>query len=352
MSTIQKEQFVERMQNKTIDIHSLPPALQKALKAKGADISGDGKISGKAELEKCFEVLDSFDKNGDPDSIRLRAGKKSTNVGRLYAAIQQHAQFKDDVGDRVTAKEHMKTISSLPTQHDKIEHLAKAYHLTYEAAEKVVRWTQLDPHPSNPENPGDFIQAMNHAAKGTLRLQTRELVGSIQQNEHRIELRLSDGTTLSLNKYERLMLDQQRTKHFTTTLVDSQGNAKLSGGLTPDIDQKIRHFQKNVDDAIRQQEDIVANASGSERKLAHSNLLELRALKSFGVRVFLNMECRNRNIDTCRDTDRVLDDYRFGSPSTDLTQTQHMLDLMRAARSYAISNVVGSKEAYRGMRGY
>lgn len=349
MTTIRKEQFVNQMKLKALSIDSLPQALQSEVQRQGVDLNGDGVIAGDREMNKYFQVLDSFDRDGHRATLQTQKKGKLTASGRYYQLSRKQAHFDDSLGCRTQARKHMEQLKKLPTQAAQISYLSKAYHVSREVAEQVIRWTQLRPHPGNPNNPGQFIQALNDACAGKLSLKPRVLVGSITQSEQYIQITLKNGTKLSLKKYETLFLDLTKKKYFTTTLVDAQGKAKLSGGLTPETDRKISAFLKNVDAAIKKQQALVSRLSGAEQSLAKTKLKELLQLRTFGVRVFLNIEAGKRNIKTCPDTDAVLRDYRFGHPHADLTKVRNMLELMEDGRRYVIFNVVGSRAAYRGM---
>ena len=353
MTTLTKEQFIRQFQNRQINIADLPQDLQKAIQKKGLDLDQNGKISGDKEIEKLFHLIDSFDRDGNPETVTTNKRGRITKSGQHFYTTLQHAKF-DSIEQKslVDALNHMKKLKTFSTQEEKIDYLTKAYPISRAVAEQTILWTQLHPHPTNPDDPHRFVNAMNQAQQGTLTLQTR-LVGSFKQDNDKIYLRLSDGSTLDLPKYERLMLDEKRTKHFTTTLVDQQGNAHLSQGLTPETDRNIRNFLKNLHTAIQKQKAVVAAASGADRKLENSKLQELMSLKSFGVRVFLNIEAIERRLNYCVGTKDVVENHRFtNGKNTDFTKIETMLKLKDEGRSYALSQITHSKEVYRGMRGY
>ncbi len=119
-SPISRSSFIRDLGGAPIDVTNMPAPLVKALAAQGiaptdlAAVAGkDGKISGSYELNKLFDFVDSFDKNGSGNSFAAQGdGGVPTKSGAVHDALkaeiataravanasQSHAAFATGLG--------------------------------------------------------------------------------------------------------------------------------------------------------------------------------------------------------------------------------------------------------------
>lgn len=84
MSTLSRSSFVSTLKRSSIklaDLDGLSSSQQAALKK--ADVNGDGRIKGSAELDRMFTQLDTFDKNGKLSSVNT----SSAPIAKMTEAI-------------------------------------------------------------------------------------------------------------------------------------------------------------------------------------------------------------------------------------------------------------------------
>lgn len=99
-SSISRSTFLRDLSGAPIDVTNMPKPLAKALEAQGiapADLAGiagaDGKISGSRELNKLFDFVDGFDKNGNGNSFTAQdASAVPTKSGAVHDALKAEMQ--------------------------------------------------------------------------------------------------------------------------------------------------------------------------------------------------------------------------------------------------------------------
>jgi hypothetical protein len=104
---INRQQFADQMGGAygTIDINHVSPELQATLDSAGIDhatlarIAGaDGVISGKAEMNALFDLVDSVDVDGSRDSLDLGDADAPTASGALFDALRTEANLRMTCG--------------------------------------------------------------------------------------------------------------------------------------------------------------------------------------------------------------------------------------------------------------
>lgn len=104
MSTINRQDFTQSLRGQQIDLQeaSRDQALN-GLPLAEADVDGDGVISGDAEAEALFNMLDDLDTNGDRDSFESTGG-----AGSAYRAIRSARQGRSSLTDFQNTFDHGK----------------------------------------------------------------------------------------------------------------------------------------------------------------------------------------------------------------------------------------------------
>ena len=96
MSTITRKEFVNDLSKAGINVNDLTPETRAKLNKAGVSdaelkkIAGkDGQISGEAELNQLFKVVDRFDHNGSSNSfINKDSSGNITTSGAVYEALK------------------------------------------------------------------------------------------------------------------------------------------------------------------------------------------------------------------------------------------------------------------------
>jgi hypothetical protein len=96
MSTINRSQFMKEFSKSGINVNDMTPETRAKLAKAGvseaelAKIAGkDGQISGQAEYNKLFKIVDSFDKNGSANSFEAKdSAGVETKSGAVYEALK------------------------------------------------------------------------------------------------------------------------------------------------------------------------------------------------------------------------------------------------------------------------
>jgi hypothetical protein len=184
--------------------------------------------------------------------------------------------------------------------------------------------------------------------------------GNIQENDKQITVKLSNGKEVKLDKYSTY----QGKKYYYTSLVDKNGKARVTGKLSPQIEEKMRKFLDNIEGAIKKQEKKVAELEqrswlknsplgDGKLKAAKAELEELKRMKKFGIRFFYDMEASNKGKGKA-----VLAQYQAGpgagkydgygvidSPE----KVENMRKIYHRSNAATVKEVQESKEFYRGL---
>lgn len=93
MTKIKRSEFLQEMQNKSIDVQEARQGRLGEVDLQRADINGDGKISGRQEMDKLFLAMDKFDRDGSYQSMRLvDAQGHTTQPGAFLEAARSVAK--------------------------------------------------------------------------------------------------------------------------------------------------------------------------------------------------------------------------------------------------------------------
>lgn len=92
MTKIRRSDFLQEMKNKSIDIQEAQQGKLGEVNLQRADLNRDGKISGRAEMDKLFLEMDRFDRDGSYQSMKLAdANGNATPAGQLVDAARTTA---------------------------------------------------------------------------------------------------------------------------------------------------------------------------------------------------------------------------------------------------------------------
>ena len=92
-SSMTRSEFVQKFSGSRVELRQLgqePKVSQRVVDALSrSDHNRDGKLSGVRELHSAFGILDSFDRDGNRESIALRRGGKTLALGHVTRALSQ-----------------------------------------------------------------------------------------------------------------------------------------------------------------------------------------------------------------------------------------------------------------------
>jgi hypothetical protein len=221
--------------------------------------------------------------------------------------------------------------------------------LNQDQAKTVLSWLQMDPHPSNPNNPQAFKNVVEQVKQGTY--VPPRLVGNITETEQHLNLQLSDGRRIPLPKYgENSGPNGSSTRYYYPSISSPDGKAWLKGGITPATDAKIRKFLDNLTQKIEQKQREIANLSGGKKTAAQDELQRLQNLANFGITVFLHQEAMQRRVGGSSDLEVCLNSFRFQfGENADLTDVNMMDKLSIIGNRYTTRQWMLSPELYKGM---
>ena len=95
VSRLTRNEFVQSLQDKKVEVGpaQADPALA-GVQLSRADLNGDGKVAGNAELVALFREVDRYDRNGDSASIALTdAAGAATRAAAIATALKARAVF-------------------------------------------------------------------------------------------------------------------------------------------------------------------------------------------------------------------------------------------------------------------
>jgi len=125
-ASVARDAFVERHERNAIDLRvvgrsGLEPPVLSAIRT--ADENRDAQIFGRGEADSLFSRLDRWDRDGNPDSLRLRAGGTTLAMGRIVdvlASASREVRPAPAPAQSSAVNETLRTWYSDPSNYDRV----------------------------------------------------------------------------------------------------------------------------------------------------------------------------------------------------------------------------------------